>query len=150
MRIFRLFALAVALFATPALAQTEPSWVSPGVSTGTVYPQGSQPVTNSATGTTAAVVATLPASQTRTTYICGFIITSGGTSAALVGNATVTGTISGTLNFTYVDVATGQGILGIAFPQCIPGSAVNTAIVVSSPAGGAGTAAATTAWGYQF
>lgn len=145
------FLLGFALLATPALAQPiEPSWVSPGVSTGIAIPQGAQPVTNSATGTTAAVVATLAASTTRLTWICGFVMTSGGTTAALVGNATVTGTIGGTLNFAYVDVATGQGVLGVAFPQCIPGTAVNTAIVVTMPAGGAGTVAAVSAWGYQF
>lgn len=144
-----LFALLSLLLVSSALAQ-QPSWTAAGPSTGIAYPAGAQPVTASATGTTAAVAATLAASPVRTTYICGFVMTSGGTTAAAVGNATVAGTIGGTLNFTYVDVSTGQGLLGVAFPQCIPGSALNTAIVVTMPAGGAGTVAAVSAWGYQF
>jgi hypothetical protein len=145
-----LFALLASACLVGDAAAQQPSWASPGLSTGITIPNGAQPVTNSATGTTAAVVATLPASVTRTTYICGFVISSGGTTSAAVGSATVAGTIGGTLNFTYVDVSSGQGLLGVAFPQCIPGSAVNTTIVVTAPAGGAGTVAAVSAWGYQF
>jgi hypothetical protein len=107
-------------------------------------------VTASATGTTAATAASLPAVSGKWTYICGFTITSGGTTTAAVGNATVAGAVTGTLNFTYVDVSSGQGILGVAFPQCIVASAQNTAITVTAPAGGAGTVVAVTAWGYQF
>jgi hypothetical protein len=145
-----LFALLASACLIADAAAQQPSWTRGGLATGIAYPTGAQPVTNSAAGTTAAVVATLPASAIATTYICGFVMSSGGTTAALVGNATVTGTLGGTLNFTYVDVSAGQGLLGVAFPQCIPGSAVNTAIVVTMPAGGAGTVAAVSAWGYQF
>lgn len=113
-------------------------------------PQGAQvtPLTASATGTTGAFSATLTGVTGKWTYICGFTMTSGGTTAATLGNATVTGTISGTMNFTYVYVSSGQGLLGIAFPGCISSSATGTNIVVNMPAGGAGTTAAITAWGY--
>lgn len=135
------------LLSHAALAQ---SWERAGPSTGLNYPAGSIPTTNSATGTTGAVTATLAAVIGRTTYICGFVITSGGTTSAALGAATVTGALGGTLNFVYVDVSTGQGLLGVAFPQCVPGSAENTAIAVNAPAGGAGTIAAVSAWGFQF
>lgn len=108
-------------------------------------------ITATNTGTTGAVAVTLAASTTgKTTYICGFVITGGGTASAVVGNATVANTVTGTLNFSYVDVSAGQGLLGVAFPRCIPANATNTAIVVTAPAsGGSGTVKAVTAWGYQ-
>lgn len=121
-----------------------------GPATGSNYPSGSIPVTASATGTTAATAATLPAQSGYVTFICGFVMTSGGTTAAVVGNATVANTTRGTLNFAYVSVSSGQGLLGIAFPTCIPANAVNTTIVVTEPAGGAGTTSAVSAWGYQL
>lgn len=108
-------------------------------------------ITATNTGTTSAVAVTLAASTTgKTTYICGFVITGGGTASAVVGNATVANTVTGTLNFSYVDVSSGQGLLGVAFPRCVPANAPNTGIVVTAPAsGGSGTVKAVTAWGYQ-
>lgn len=126
------------IFAGPSLAQNVVIPVIPG-----------KPITASATGTTAATSATLPATTGVMTFICGFVITSGGTTSAASGNATVVGTATATMNFTYIDVSSGQGLLGVAFPQCIPASAQNTAIVVTAPAGGAGTVVAVSAWGYQ-
>lgn len=114
------------------------------------YPPGTTPLTSSTTGTTGSVAATLTAAAGRTAWICGFVITSGGTTSALVGVATVTGTLGGTLNFQYVDVSSGQGLLGVAFPQCIPASAQNTNVVVTAPAGGAGTVVAVSAWGFLY
>lgn len=107
------------------------------------------PITASATGTTAATSATLAADPAKTNFLCGFTLTSGGTSSGVVGNATVTGLTGGTLNFAYASVSTGQGLLGVAFPACLSGSAVNTAIVVTQPAGGAGTVSAVSVWGYK-
>lgn len=134
--------LALAIFwALPAQAQLNTVWPPP---------QGSQPnnITASATGTTGQITATLTGAANRWTYICGFVLTSGGTSSATVVDATITGTITGTLNYQYVYVSSGQGILGVAFPGCISSSAVNTSIVVTLPAGGAGTVNAISAWGY--
>ncbi len=114
------------------------------------FPQGGQinNLTNSATFTTGTSSATLTGVAGKRTYICGFVVSSAGTTAATLGAITVTGTVSGTMNFEYAFVATGQGIFGIAFPGCITSSAVNTSIVVNTPAGGAGTVGAVTAWGY--
>lgn len=114
------------------------------------FPNGATPITASATGTTGATVATLAANATKTTYICGFTITSDAT-AALAGAATVTGTITGTLNYIQnVGSATAAGLLSQNFSPCIPGSAVNTGVAVNSVAAGTGGATAVTAWGFQL
>jgi len=106
-------------------------------------------ITASNTFTTGTSSATLAGATGKWTYICGFVVSSAGTTAATLGNVTVTGTVSGTLNFEYSFVSAGQGILGIAFgPGCIQSSTLNTSIVVNTPAGGAGTVGAVTAWGF--
>src|SRR6266403_775092 len=114
------------------------------------FPEGGQTnnLTNSATFTTGTSSATLTGAAGRFTYICGFVVSSAGTTAATLGVITITGTVGGTMNFEYAFVATGQGIFGIAFPGCISSSAANTSAVVNTPAGGAGTVGPVTAWGY--
>ena len=107
-------------------------------------------ITASVTATTGSFNAALAAVSGKTNYICGFVITSGGTTSAAVVNATAAGTISGTLNFSYVFPSSGQGVLGVAFPQCIAAAAENSAITVTVPAGGTGTNAALSVWGYQL
>ena len=104
------------------------------------FPEGSQTNnrTVSADFTTGTSSVTLAAVSGKFTYLCGFTITTGGTTAAITGKVTITGTVSGTMSFTYVFVSSGQGIMGIAFPGCITSSGTNTAIVVNTPAGGAG------------
>lgn len=115
----------------------------------TATPPAFTSITASATGTTAATTATLAGVSAKTTYICGFTITSDAT-AAIAGSATVTGTITGTLNYIQnVGSATAAGILSQNFNPCIPASAVNTGIVVNSLAAGVGGNTAVTAWGYQ-
>lgn len=120
------------------------------------YPAGAIGVTSSATGTTGAVVATLPASPGRTTYICGFTFV--GTNATAANPATsvvVSGTISGSLNYGYPTLAAGAAVapqppLAITMAPCTPASATNTAVVVTGPALGAGATLATVeARGYQ-
>lgn len=113
-------------------------------------PQTPINITASVTATTGSFNASLAAVSGRTNYICGFVITSGGTTSAAVVNATVSGTVSGTMNYSYVFPSSGQGILGVAFPQCIVASGSNTAITVTVPAGGTGTTAALSVWGYQL
>ena len=119
--------------------------------TGPGFTTAQTPVTISATGTTAATTATLPAVAGKTTYLCGFSIRANATAAA-TGNATVTGTISGTLNFTQWTAPLASG-LGVTEPNigniCIPGSAVNTAINVISAAPGTGGVVSVSAWGYN-
>lgn len=106
--------------------------------------------TNSATGTTGAVTATLAGVASKTTFICGFSITSDAT-AALAGTATIGGVTGGTMSFIQnVGSATSAGELTKAFSPCIPASAVNTAITVNSVAAGTGGNTAVNAWGYQL
>lgn len=119
------------------------------------YPATATPITaSSANVANASAVATLAASATKTTYICGLNITSGGSTAAALVTPTVVGTITGTLNFTYGTVAgaTLSNVpVTINFSPCIPGSAINTAVVVTLPALGAGNTNATVnATGYQL
>lgn len=116
------------------------------------YPSGALPITASATGTTGATTATLAAHATKTTYLCGFSIRAVAT-AAVAANSTVTGTVTGTLNFLQFTQAVATGI-GITEPNlgstCIPGSAANTALAVISAAPGSGGVISVSAWGYQL
>jgi hypothetical protein len=134
-----LLTLLALLWATSALAQTC-----------TIGPSNPGTLTQlqvSSSGTTGAVSATLPASASRWTYLCGWMVTSAGATAGTVRAGVITG-IAGTYGFTYLDPSSGQGFLGAALPICISSSAVNTGIVVTVPGGGTGTVGLTvTAWG---
>jgi hypothetical protein len=125
--------------------------VSPAFGGAAGYPIGATPITVSATGTTAATAVTLPAVAGQTTYLCGFSIRSTAT-AAVTGIATVTGTVTGTMSFVHWTgaVASAVGILEPQIgPECIPASAGNTAIVVTSAAAGTAGVVSVTAWGFQ-
>jgi hypothetical protein len=118
------------------------------------YPSASTPVTASSGNVAAAVAtATLAAAVGKTTYICGFSITSSGSTAAVVVSPTVTNVITGTMTHTYASVAgatLANQALVIPFSPCIPASATNTTIPVSLPSLGAGNTNTTVnAWGYQ-
>lgn len=102
----------------------------------------------------ATATATLAASAGKTTYICGFSITSTGSTAAAVVSPTVTNTITGALTFTYASVAgatlTNQPLI-VPFNPCVPANAANTAIPVALPSLGAGNTNTTVnAWGFQL
>jgi len=106
-------------------------------------------------GTVAAgtAAATLAAASGKVTYICGFAITSTGSTGAAVVAPTVTGIVTGTLTFAYASVAgatlSNQPLI-VPFGTCMPASAPNTAIVVSVPTLGAGNTNTTVnAWGYR-
>jgi hypothetical protein len=115
------------------------------------YPVGALPITASATGTTAATTATLAASVSLKTYICWMSIRANAT-AAITTNSTVTGTVSGTLNFMQwtAPLASGIGLTEMVFNPCIPSSAINTAINVISAPPGAGGLVSVAAGGYQL
>jgi hypothetical protein len=115
------------------------------------YPVGALPITASATGTTAATTATLAASVSLKTYICWMSIRANAT-AAITTNSTVTGTVSGTLNFMQwtAPLASGIGLTEMVFNPCIPSSAINTAIAVISAPPGAGGLVSVAAGGYQL
>ena len=177
-----LFALFLALLVTPAFgqgAQVVPSCgslLSPpfavgatrngtvdingnvctqgGLGGGGTGPGGAAMI-NASSGNVAAATATatLPATAGKTTYICGFSITSSGSTGALVVSPTVTNLVSGTATFTYTSAAgvtVANAPLVVPFNPCLPASAANTTIVVSMPSLGAGNTNTTVnAWGYK-
>lgn len=119
------------------------------------YAPGATVVTNSSGNVAnATAAATLTGVAAKTMYLSGFEVTGAGATAGAVVTVTVTGTISGTLSYTYV-AATGAAVantpLIVEFTDAIPASAVNTSIVVSCPALGAGNTNNTTvAHGYYL
>lgn len=103
----------------------------------------------SATGTTGATTATLASQSGKTNFLCGFSIRANATAAA-TGNATVTGILGGTLNFTQwtAPLATNIGLVEERFSPCLQASGVTTAIAVISAAPGTGGTVSVTADGY--
>jgi hypothetical protein len=102
----------------------------------------------------ASAVATLTGTATTTVYISGFTCTPGGSTAAALVDLAVTGTLGGTLTYT-ANTPAGATLLGtpvnVLFNPPYPASAVNTPIVVTMPALGAGnTKAACVATGFYL
>lgn len=100
----------------------------------------------------ASAAATLTGVAAKTMYLSGIMITGGGATAAALVNATITGLLGGTATLTVGAVAgatlANTPIL-IDFSPALPASAVNTSIVLTVPALGAGnTNSAVTAYGY--
>lgn len=129
---------------------------SGGVGSGTAgYPTGSAPATSSSGNkANANAVATLAAAAGQTTYISGFEATASGATAGLPVSLTVVGVAGGTMTYTFTapaGVLVAAAPLQVQFRPPIPGSAVNTAIVVTLPALGSGnTNAAVVAHGFQL
>jgi len=103
------------------------------------------PVTASATGTTGAVVATISAKASQINSLCGFDVISSGVTSAITP-ITVTGLTGGTL--TYTGIIAGTAPFTPRFNPCIQGSAVNTAIVITTTASGSATAVSVNAYGF--
>ena len=119
------------------------------------YPNGAVIVSNSSGNVANAnAVATLPGVAGKTTFLCGFFITSGGATVGFIVNGTIAGVVGGTMIFNYA-AAVGVLLDGSVLPFTpffpIPASGINTAIVITLPALGLGnTNAAAFAWGYQL
>lgn len=105
------------------------------------------PRTPSTSGTTGAISASIVGAPNKWSYLCGFVITSGGTTTATTVSATVVG-IQAQQNFAYNFPSTGQGLLGVAYPACLVSATQNTSITVAVPAGGTGTVDALSLWGF--
>ena len=118
-------------FAAPAVSQTS------GVPTGNI-------ITGNATGSTSSVVGTLAGFTGKTTYICGFSVSS--TGSAAVSPITVAGIIGSSMVFQ--NLSAGAGILQQAFYPCVPATAPNTAITVTTTADGTATAVNVNSWGF--
>lgn len=104
-------------------------------------------ITGNATGTTGAVVGTLAAASGKTTYICGFDVTAiGGT--ATVSPITIAGLVGGSAVY-YLTSSVAGSVLSRTYTPCIPGSAVNTAITITTTADGTASAVTVNSWGYQ-
>lgn len=146
---FALAGIAVAILAGGEIVEAQtPARIPAGIP----QPAGSTPMVISATGTTAATTATLPASTIgQNTYLCGFSIRASATAAA-TGDATVTGVAGGTMHFTQWTsaAATGIGLVEERLTPCMPTAAANTGIAVISAAPGSGGVVSVSAWGYQY
>jgi hypothetical protein len=101
-------------------------------------------IVGAGTGTTGAVTATLAGAAGKTTYICGFQVSSTGS-----GTSAVTVTPLGTGGGTFTYQLTAPGNFPILYNPCVPANAQNTAITVTAGANGTATAVDVNAWGYQ-
>lgn len=111
------------------------------------YASGTTALTGNAAGTTGAVVGTLAAASGKTTYICGFNVSSiGGTAAT--GPITIAGLITSSMVYQLTSSATGTSI-GQTFTPCIPASTTNTAITITTTANGTASAVNVNSWGYR-
>ncbi len=99
------------------------------------------------TGTTGAVVGTLAAAASKTTYICGFSVSATG-GVATLGPIVIAGLSGGSFTYQLFSTATGAN-LSQSFAPCLPSSAVNTAITVTTTADGTATAVDVNASGFQ-
>jgi hypothetical protein len=106
-------------------------------------PAGVTPISNSAAGSTGAVVATLPGAASKTTSICSFNVAAQGTGA--IGPITVAGLAGGSQTFQL----TAPGSLPITFTPCAAASATNTPITVTTTADASATSVTVSATGYQ-
>lgn len=114
------------------------------------FPSNAVPQANSGAGSTGAVTATLPASATLFTYLCGFNISAVGSAAGAVGPISVAGIKGGPQTYQLAAAATpAAGYLSQTFSPCLPSSAINTAITVTTTADATGTAVDVNAWGFQ-
>lgn len=89
----------------------------------------------------ASAVATMTPTATTTAFITGFEVTGSGATAGLPVTVTVAGLLGGTRSYTYTfaaGVLVANQALAVTFFPALPASAINTAIVVTCPASGAG------------
>lgn len=112
-----------------------------------VGPGGTQ-IQGNASGSTGAVVATLAADTTgKTTYLCEFDVSAIGGTAA-IGPITVAGLSGASRIYQLSSSATGV-LLSKSFNPCLPASASNTAITITTTADGTATAVDVNSSGYQ-
>jgi hypothetical protein len=96
-------------------------------------------------GTTGAVSATLAGVAGKITYICGFTVSGAGT--GLISPVTV-GSV-GLSTSPYQGISAGVAPFSQTFSPCIPATAVNTGISVTTTADASATAVDVIAWGFQ-
>lgn len=111
------------------------------------YPSNAIPITGNSTGTTGAVVGTLAARVGARTWICGFNVSAIGGTAA-VGPITIAGLTGSSMVYQIASSAGGVQLTQ-TFTPCIPASALNTAITITTTADGTATAVDVNSWGFQ-
>lgn len=113
------------------------------------FPNAATAIQGNATGSTGAVVGTLAAAAAKTTYLCDFDVTALGT-ASSVGPIVIAGLLGGSKTYQMGTLATGtQQFLTKNFNPCLPGSATNTAITITTTADATATAVDVNSSGYQ-
>lgn len=129
--------------------------VAPSPVSQTAYPTNpttgviATPISGNAAGTTGAVVGTLAGAAGKTTYICGFNVQAIGGTAA-VGPITIAGLVGSSQVYQGSSSAAGGTVASAAFNPCIPASAVNTAITITTTADASATAVNVNSWGFQL
>jgi len=108
---------------------------------------------DSTTGSNAQITATLAASAGQLDYLSGFAVNGLGATGASYANIIVSGLSGGSLVWTIM-VPVGTGVpcnpILVTLASPIPASAVNTAIIVTVSAFGAGNLLSSVmAWGYS-
>lgn len=124
--------------------------VGGGAAGGNIPPPTATSVQVSAGGTTAATPVAMPAVSAKTNFVCGFRIESQATSTA-TGAYTMAGILGGTMTglmTTPAAPAPGIGQITQNFTPCLPASAVNTAITLTSAAPGTGGLVQLWIWGF--
>ncbi|HET8921271.1 MAG TPA: hypothetical protein VFN27_16550 [Xanthobacteraceae bacterium] len=101
-----------------------------------------------ATGTTAAVTATIPAVAAKTNFLCTLDVSELQTATAGSFSVTVSGLLGGTFTYQGSNAASAASTLSRTFTPCLVGSAVNTAIVVTAAANANGAAVDVNVSGY--
>ena len=104
-------------------------------------------ITGNSTGSTGAVVGTLAGVSGHTTFLCGFNVSAVGGTAA-VGPITIAGIPGSNMVYQLASTASGASV-GNTFSPCIPATAANTAITITTTADGSASAVDVNAWGYQ-
>ena len=117
-------------------------------------PPGAIAISNSTADAAAtAATATLAAMPGHVTYLCGFIVSGSGATAASVVAITVSN-LNSSMTFD-LQVPAGATVAlpaqpNYTFSPCLPGNATNTAVTVGIPSLGTGNLhSSVTAWGFQ-
>jgi hypothetical protein len=143
--------LALACLASLALGQVAKA---DPIYTYSPLPPGAPIVAASGNVANTNAVATLAAAPGKTTFITGFRCDAAGATAGLAVSLTVAGLLGGTLTYAFTfptGAAVGAWPVEHLFVPPLAASTVNTAIVVTLPAGGAGNTNATcNATGFQL
>ena len=105
----------------------------------------SMAVTAAASGTTAAVTATLAGAVGKITFLSGFSVSAAGTGT--ISPITVSGIVGGP--FVYQGISAGGAPFVHAFSPGVPAANVNTPITVTTTADGTATAVNVNVWGFQ-